>query len=88
MVVRNWWVKYTTLAFLDGKIYSAMKIWAKGGDIHRVQEKSGIEVGDLARMVSQTVEVLRQIEKIYEFSYISQVAISKIYRSPITDFVD
>jgi ATP-dependent RNA helicase HelY len=88
LVVRKWWMKYTTLAFLDGKIYSAMKIWAKGGDIHNVQEKSGIEVGDLARMVSQTVEVLRQIEKIYEFSYISQVAISKIYRSPITDFVD
>ena len=88
IVVRRKGRKFTILAFLDGKIYSAVKIWASGGDIHSVQEKCGIDIGDLARVVSQTVEVLRQIEKIYEFSYISQVAISKIYRSPITDFVD
>lgn len=76
------------LIFLDGKIYRATYMWAKGASIDEVEEETEIEPGDFARNIIQTVEVLRQIENIYRYKEISQEAISKIYKSPISDFVE
>ena len=75
------------LAFLDGKIYEAVLLWAEGYTIDEVEERTGVEMGDLSRMIVQTVEVLRQIETIYEYKYVARQAIQKIYRSPVSDFV-
>lgn len=75
-------------AFLDGKVYKATYMWAKGAELDEVEEETEIEPGDFSRIVIQTVEVLRQIENIYGYKEIAQEAIKKIYRSPISDFVE
>ncbi|MCS7212981.1 MAG: DEAD/DEAH box helicase [Candidatus Calescibacterium sp.] len=76
------------LAFLDGKIYIATYMWAKGATIEEIEEQTEIEPGDFSRNIVQTVEVLRQIENMENYRYIAQEAIGKIYRSPISDFVE
>ncbi len=80
--------KSKRLKFLDGRIYYATLLWAKGYEIDYVEQETEIEPGDLARMVIQTTEVLRQISTIYNFKHIAEEAIRKIYRSPISDFID
>jgi superfamily II RNA helicase len=88
IIVRSKGQKQRKYAFCDGKIYKAVHLWAKGYDIDFIEEEVGVEVGDLSRMITQVVEVLRQLEKIYGYKEPSRIAIQKIYRSPISDFVD
>lgn len=76
------------LVFLDGKVYRATHMWAKGKPIEIIEEDSGIEPGDFARMIVQTVEVLRHIEDILGYDLLAREAIQKIYRTPISDFVE
>ena len=88
IIVRSKGGKQKKYAFCDGKIYKAVNLWAKGYDIDFIEGEVGVEVGDFSRMITQVVEVLRQLEKIYGYKEPSRVAVQKIYRSPVSDFVD
>lgn len=76
------------LLFLDGRIYEATFMWAKGATIEEVEDETGVEPGDFSRMIVQTVEVLRQVENIYGYREIAKRAVERIYRSPISDFAE